>query len=57
MEGKKRDKFEKCKYKLENTYNKIFIKWQRTFTEEKSKELIISFFDSFSIFGLIKKRK
>ena len=57
MEGKKWDKFEKCKYKLENTYNKIFIKWQRTFTEEKSKELIISFFDSFSIFGLIKKRK
>ena len=34
MEGKNRDEFEKHKCKLENRYNKIFIKWQKACTKK-----------------------
>ena len=37
MEGKNWSEFEyKCK--LENRCNKLFIRWQKTFAEERSKE-------------------
>ena len=38
MEGKNWGEFEKCKCKLENRCNKLFIIWQKTFVREKSKE-------------------
>ena len=38
MEGKNWGKFETYKCKLENKYNKLFIRWQKAFMEEKSKE-------------------
>ena len=38
MESKIWGKFEKYKCKLENRYNKSFIRWQKAFPEEKSKK-------------------
>ena len=38
MEGEIWGKFEKYKCKLENRYNKSFIRWQKAFPEEKSKK-------------------
>ena len=35
MEGKNWGEFEKYKCKLENRCNTLFIRWQRTFMEEK----------------------
>ena len=39
MKDKIWGRFEKYKRKLENICNKLFIRWQKTFAEEKSKEL------------------
>ena len=38
MEGKNSGEFEKCKCKLENRCNELFIRWQKALAEEKSKK-------------------
>ena len=38
MEGKNWGKFEEYKCKLENKCNKIFIRWQKAFEEERIKK-------------------